>query len=233
MLITAKSVVMKYAILFVFVCLVIQTRLTAEVWYSAPLQAEELIFGNSLKWASIWEINVEQFIIEKSTDGTSFEEIGTLAAAGFSNVDKSYHFLDVNQTEDLSFYRLKEISAGGKYSYSHVTMVERQLKNDLLLLSMSNLNVSKTFTAKFDAVADLTVTVTLKNFSGQTIDKFEKTMKNGINDIAIEMEQRKPGFYFLSVENGDEKEKFTLQKVITGETITTPVADTRKNNAKN
>lgn len=207
--------------------------LRAEAWYSSPLQAQEMKFGNALKWSTIWEINMKEFVIEKSLDGIAFDEIATLQAASFSNVDKSYHYLDVNPMADASYYRLKEIAENGKYSYSQMIFIEQKRTNDLHMVSMTNVLVSKDFNVKFDAMKELEATCTLKNYKGQVLDTFTQKMKNGLNDIKLNLEQRAPGVYFFTVKNGDELESFTLTRVTTEETKLPPVADTRHDKNRN
>lgn len=217
-----------FSILLLSLC-----NLNAEAWYSAPLSAQELMFGNALKWSTVWEINVERFIIEKSIDGVSFDEIGTLQASGFSNVDKSYHFLDVNPIGDVAFYRLRELAPNGKFSFSQVIVVERSITNDLHMLSMSSVLVSKNFTVRFDAMKDVKTTCILRNFKGEVLDQYQKELKSGLNEMIVDLQQRSPGYYFFSVVNGDERENFTLQRVQTEDAIIPPVASSRKEGSKN
>jgi hypothetical protein len=207
--------------------------LKAEAWYSAPLQAQELMFGNALKWSTIWEINLQQFVVEKSMDGIDFDEIGTLDANGFSNVDHSYHFMDVNPLGDIAHYRLKEIGDSGTFSYSAIITVEKTVTNDLHILGMSNLYVSSDFSVKFDVIKDLKVTCNLKNLRGKLLDTWAQDMKNGLNDVKVDLKQRNPGLYFLEVINGTEVEHFTLMRVENAETKLPPVANLRSTKIKN
>jgi hypothetical protein len=224
---------MKHFLLSTSLAILSITTLSAEAWYSAPLQAQELMFGNALKWTTIWEINLQQFVVEKSLDGIEFDEIGTLSANGFSNIDHSYHFMDVNPIGDIAHYRLKEIGDSGTFSYSTILTVEKTITNDLHMLSMSSLSVSSSFTAKFDAIKDVKVTCKLKNLRGVVLDNWTQDMKNGLNDVKVDLSQRNPGLYFLEVLNGEEKEYFTLVRVETAETKLPPVADARATKHKN
>ncbi len=202
--------------------------LRAEAWYSSPLQAVEMKFGTALKWSTIWEINMKEFVIEKSLDGIDFDEIATLQATSFSNVDKSYHYLDVNPLYGAAYYRLKEIALNGKYSYSTIVYFERKHTNDLHMVAMSNVQVSKIFNIKFDTMKELEVTCILKNFKGQVLDTFTQQMKNGLNDIKLNLEHYAPGIYFFTVKNGEELENFTLTRISNEATLLPAVADTRQ-----
>jgi hypothetical protein len=205
----------------------------AEAYYSSPLESQELMFGNALKWNTIWEIDMQKFVVEKSFDGITFDEIATIDASGFSNIDKSYHFLDVNPLGDVSYYRLREINQSGKFSYSQIITAIKKSTNDLHLLNMSDVNVASTFRLQFDAMKELEVKCTLKNLQGKVIDTFTKDMINGLNEIEFDFKQQKPGIYFVEVRNGKEKENFIVMRTETQETKLPPVADSRLFNWKN
>ena len=61
----------------------------AEVNYSQTLKGSELPIGTLLEWATSFESDMEMFVLEKSTDGIKFEDLGTIQASGFSVVDKN------------------------------------------------------------------------------------------------------------------------------------------------
>jgi len=46
------------------------------------------------------------FIVEKSTDGIQFSNLGAIKAAGVSDQPKAYSFLDVSPGSERVFYRL-------------------------------------------------------------------------------------------------------------------------------
>lgn len=64
--------------------------------YSQPLKSAEMPIGNLLELATSREIDVQTFVIEKSTDGVSYSELGSVAGSGFSSVDRAYHFMDMS-----------------------------------------------------------------------------------------------------------------------------------------
>lgn len=209
------------------------TTLKAEAWYSAPLQAQELIFGNALQWSTIWEANLQQFVVEKSVDGVTFEELGILQASSFSMVDKNYHIMDVNPLSEVTFYRLKEITTNGKFSVSQAIMVERKQRNDLHMLAMSNVKTGDSFSVKLDALKDLKVTCVLKSYKGEILESFTQNMKNGLNEVKFDLKQRPVGLYFVQVINEDEKETFMIERMETTETKLPPVADANLNRLRN
>lgn len=74
---------------------------------------------NELTWKTANEISLQQFEVEKSTDGRTFEKIGQVAArnAGL------YSFND-NKATAASYYRLKLANTDGSFLYSPVVLLK-------------------------------------------------------------------------------------------------------------
>jgi len=77
--------------------------------------------GNQVKldWTTLQEINTSHFVIEHSSDGTSFTPIATLGAAGNSSVKTSYSF--THTTPSLTRnnqYRILQVDIDNHKAYS-------------------------------------------------------------------------------------------------------------------
>jgi hypothetical protein len=81
--------------------------------------------GNLISWRTASEHLSERFVVERSTDGTSFREIGALPAAGESIVLTEYSYLDVDAPHGIAYYRLNMIDLDGTQEYSPVIAVRR------------------------------------------------------------------------------------------------------------
>lgn len=77
----------------------------------------------SLNWITASESNNSHFIIERSRNTITIEEIARVEGAGYSNVIRNYQTLDKKPLDGISYYRLKQIDFDGKYSYSEWTPV--------------------------------------------------------------------------------------------------------------
>jgi hypothetical protein len=96
----------------------------------APLPVKLTEFGankqNSavkLIWKTSQEINTREFVVERSTDGTRFERIATVAARGNTTTMSSYQVLDASPATGNNFYRLKTIDFNGFVEYSKVIKI--------------------------------------------------------------------------------------------------------------
>lgn len=77
-----------------------------------------------LTWTTASEKDNHHFAIERSTNGKSYDEIGRVAGAGFSNTARQYTFSDTKPvTTEICYYRLKMVNNDEGYTYSPVRTV--------------------------------------------------------------------------------------------------------------
>jgi hypothetical protein len=86
-----------------------------------------------LNWETASESNSKQFIVERSSNGTDFEAIGSLPAAGNSNVVRQYAFTD-NTPTYVNYYRLKQVDLDGKSVYSKILYAKVEKASPLQLM---------------------------------------------------------------------------------------------------
>ncbi|RQO29838.1 hypothetical protein DBR32_14740 [Taibaiella sp. KBW10] len=101
--------------------------------WSLPLPVSLLYFQASkqsgsilLQWATASEQNSKGFEIERSSNGSVWNNIGflfSLSADGNSNTKLSYSFKDAQPFPAMNYYRLKQIDFDGKYEYSAVRTI--------------------------------------------------------------------------------------------------------------
>ncbi len=89
----------------------------SKVWQSNPLliglgsinftcdnSSNASRFNVIIDWVTLEELNSTFFSLERSLDGKEFSRIGTVKAAGNSNIPVSYSFTDRDITSDTTFY---------------------------------------------------------------------------------------------------------------------------------
>src|SRR5207253_10980450 len=65
------------------------------------------------------ELNVVQYIVERSSDGVSFSPVGSVAAKGGEGT-LYYDWFDMSPTDGTSYYRIKNVDIDNKWSYSSI-----------------------------------------------------------------------------------------------------------------
>ncbi len=76
-----------------------------------------------LKWENSSKSNATSFIIEKSTDRISWNEVATVFGAPHKTQPTEFFHLDYQPSNNLSFYRLKSKDDNGKEAISNVVPV--------------------------------------------------------------------------------------------------------------
>jgi len=74
-----------------------------------------------VEWSVENESNMQQYEVEKSSDGNSFTKVATVAA--INGVANNYQWLDQNITSGYNYYRIKSVDINGKTNYTQVVKV--------------------------------------------------------------------------------------------------------------
>ena len=91
----------------------------------SPLPVELISFTASkkendvlLKWITASEKDNDYFVVERTADLISIEEIGKVNGFGNSSTSQHYNLLDKNPLKGLSYYRLRQVDINGDTHYS-------------------------------------------------------------------------------------------------------------------
>lgn len=77
-----------------------------------------------LRWASSFESNSYQYIVQKSLDGRTFSDIGNLKAAGNSVQTMNYSFSDRQMVNGGgAYYRLKLVDLDGSFDFTKIIYI--------------------------------------------------------------------------------------------------------------
>lgn len=76
-----------------------------------------------LNWKTSSEQGSKYFDVEKSPDGTNFQSIGKVTAAGTSSSVINYSYTD-KQVSEFNYYHLKMVDIDGKFTYSSTIFVK-------------------------------------------------------------------------------------------------------------
>ena len=86
-----------------------------------------------LSWKTVNEVNTSHFEIERSAAGAAYEKIGQVTSVN-SVAGSNYSFSDQHPQTGISYYRLKQVDADGKWEYSKVLTVNRTTSSVITLL---------------------------------------------------------------------------------------------------
>jgi Secretion system C-terminal sorting domain len=154
---------------------------------------------NQLQWKTADETNTKEFVLEKSTDGRSFNSFATVAARGFGN--GSYSYDDNTQLSGKVYYRLKMVDNDGKFTYSNIIVLSNQ---NTTTVSVYPNPVTDKATLQFSDNKLLNTTAKLTDMSGRLVSTI--AIKN--NFETIDMGKLPAGIYMLQLADG------TVQKIL-------------------
>jgi len=164
-------------------------------------------------WRTVVEINSKQFIIERSVDGVKFDDIGTVAAAGYSNGLISYSFTDVNAmqyTGSTLFYRLKQVDNDSRFTVSPVRKIKMGGSANNLKLQVNP--VSTQADLIYTAAENGKLTIQLITGAGQLITTRQVTVTTGINYITLNTSAIASGIYIVQAVSAKDRQTVRMMK---------------------
>lgn len=152
-----------------------------------------------LKWQTASESNSSHFDVQRSADGANFVTIGTVSAAGNSQITQNYGFTDAAPLKAaVSYYRLKQVDLDTRFEYSKTILVKSSGSNNRMVISpnpvRSNLVIN--------LVSDVKETVALRliDNSGRVVKSYNQNLTNGANQIRInDLSTLPAGVYVLQI----------------------------------
>ena len=184
----------------------------ADVVYSTPLLGYEQQIGNMLEWSTALENNSQMFIVEKSIDGVEYENIGIVNAAGESEQERGYRFLDINATKDKAFYRLRQMDSDGTESFSQTILLKRNFANQFMVVAMSNTTTNKNFDITLDAVIEGVMDYEVRTLKDELVMNGQLALEYGLNDLTINLEDEQVGAYKIHLILDQEEESLLIRK---------------------
>ncbi|MBW6482104.1 MAG: T9SS type A sorting domain-containing protein [Vicingaceae bacterium] len=155
--------------------------------------------GNAtvLSWATLSEISNDYFSIEKSYNAVDFFEIGRKIGAGSSNSFNTYSFIDNNTTNEIAYYRLKQVDFNGQFEYFNIvaTNCGKTTNFDVNQVVFSDdqlgLNISISEDEEFQLY--------LYDALGKIITSKKLTVTKGFNPIQLDRIHLSRGVYMLNI----------------------------------
>ena len=147
-----------------------------------------------LKWNTAREINVQNFVVERSSTGADFISIGVVGA----NNALGYAFIDANPLSGISYYRLKIMDKDGNFKYSKVVTINTKLLNTITVYPNPAAN-SITVTHGLITKA---ATLAIYTLDGKLVKSL--TMATGSTQTQVDIDELSKGYYLVSVNDGSK-----------------------------
>ncbi len=93
------------------------------VWQNFSLQEVNNVV--LVQWSTSQEVNVSKFIVERSNDGFTWAPIAELQPNRGNDSLKQYRYSDISPLPATSYYRIRQVDADGKFTYSTIEKLNR------------------------------------------------------------------------------------------------------------
>ena len=144
-----------------------------------------------LNWQTTSEINSKSFDVQYSKDGTQWQTLGTVAAAGTSSTQKSYSFVHNTPANGINYYQLKQIDLDANFKMSLVRTVTFSTGGGVKVLPnpvVDRVYVTTTSSINLESVI-------VYSAEGKQVERFESfALGNG-----IDMSRYSAGTYMLKI----------------------------------
>lgn len=157
-----------------------------------------------LQWTTVTEINTKNFIVQRSTDGIHFTNIGTVNAAGNSTQKITYQFSDnnaLNVGSNKVYYRLQMVDNDGRFKHSNIAMITITPSGKLFVVYPNP--VKDKLTIKSSVSLNKTE-VRITDVSGKVVQKQQlESVQAGVENT-INVASLNKGVYYLQFVTGSD-----------------------------
>jgi hypothetical protein len=160
--------------------------------------------SNVLQWKTSLEINSSYFMVQKSKNGTDFENIGTVAAAGNSTNIKTYSFTDFTPNSYINYYRIIIVDRDNSKEYSHIVLVKSANDKALDIVAAKVSGSNNTFNVTVAAKQDQLVLMSVIDNNGRALFNERLMLKQGTNFYKRDMQQAAMGVYHVRLQTAKE-----------------------------
>lgn len=167
-----------------------------------------------LKWATAMEKNVSHFVIEKSTDGVTYNDLSVVFAFGNSDQLRNYNFTDKNinpAQPGVIYYRLRSVDIDEKSTLSEVRVIRIAKSNEKAITVLAYPNpVSNELRITIpNSWQGKKVSYELFDHNGRNIIK--SAPGNSSQTETLNVSSLAPGMYVVKVSCGNET---SSQKIV-------------------
>lgn len=159
--------------------------------------------GAEINWVTASEENNLQFVLERTTDGEHFETVAILDGQGSTQANTAYSFADGRVSDELTYYRLRQIDVDGRPTFFEMVSVEA-LKSDELISRVFPNPAKDIVVYTLNTTGKQSFSVMVTDQTGRTILSETGETASGISEHVLNTDLLENGTYWLTVstENG-------------------------------
>jgi len=168
----------------------------------------------TLAWLTANEVNVKEFVIERSFDGLEFNAIASVSARNVTMAELQYSYIDKDviavENEGKVYYRLRMVDIDGKFSYSNIAVVNPNASAAQFFVYPNPATGSEVYVElKEEVQSDMNISI--EDVNGRVYNRYKVNKGNVANAIPVNIKSIANGVYILKIET---PKKRLIQQII-------------------
>ncbi len=154
--------------------------------------------GNELAWSTATETDNDYFVIESSTDGVNFSQVGIVKGAGTTTNASNYSFVDDAANDGVTYYRIVSVDYNGNKSASYVISIIRG-NVDNGISNIYPVPASDMVYVEFLSNELTEITIEIYDVSGRVLTSAKADATTGVNVVNLDVTSLPIGTYFVNI----------------------------------
>lgn len=149
--------------------------------------------GTIITWSTATEQNSDRFEVERSDNGVDWYKIGAVAAAGNSNANRNYQYLDLKG--GAAFYRLRQVDLDGRFITTNVKRTA--CKSGTIDVVLYPVPAKDNLTVVIKSDKSIRTDLRILDMTGKVVQIIPTQINNGNNTINLNVSHLASGQYIL------------------------------------
>ena len=149
----------------------------------------------ALSWSTASELNSSHFVVERSSDGQSFEPLGQVMAAGMATTTTAYAFTDTDPGNGTNYYRLRQVDTDGTSQLTDIIAV--RFGGSLTSGKPYPNPAQDLITTEVVLDRDASLTGIILDAAGRTVRSQQLSLMEGIQQVTTPLHGLDAGHYQL------------------------------------
>jgi Bacterial Ig domain len=157
-----------------------------------------------IRWTTTYEQGSDRFEIERSFDGSNFETVGNVKAAGTSFARNEYSYTDKLRNSTTSkkdvYYRIRMVDIGNRAEVTKVLVLRMFRTNSLKMVSVTPNPVMNDINVQVQLKENSYIVMKITNNNGVEVSRKSIRGNEGLNVFSLDGTSKlAPGMYMLEV----------------------------------
>ncbi|NND78179.1 MAG: T9SS type A sorting domain-containing protein [Flavobacteriales bacterium] len=180
--------------------------------FDEPLSVELLNFtaecenaGATIKWSTASEQNSDYFTVERSNDGTFWETVTEIDAAGSSSSLINYEVTDEYAANGINYYKVIETDVNGVKTQFGPVSTSCGTNVFEIVNVINDFSDNSPLDLVINSSSDKIASIKIIDIAGKLVyDQANTTIPEGLSTISLNKSDLSMGVYFIAVQTEDE-----------------------------